>query len=108
MAPGAPATAAPATVAGVEIVTIPMVEYAGLLDCRRRLAEFEARERAFKTASKSPIERDPEVAAFLASRFGLATVAVIREECIALFGTSRTPTKSSIYRYWSRLRSRRD
>jgi hypothetical protein len=40
----------------------------------------------------------------LASRFGVATVAVIREECKALFGPARTPSKSAIYRYWERLR----
>ena len=92
------------TVAGVAVVTIPATEYAALLDCRRKLAERGARERAFKTASRSPIERDQEVAAFLASRFGLTTVTTILEECRALFGRARTPTPSSAYRYWSRLR----
>ena len=91
-------------IAGVAVVTIPVAEYAALLDCRRKLAESGARERAFNVVSKSPIERDPEVAAFLASRFGLATVKLIREECRALFGPARTPTPSSTYRYWSRLR----
>ena len=89
---------------GNDLVTIPVAEYRSLLDCRRKLAESEARERAFKTASRSPIERDPEVAAFLASRFGLATVKLIREECVALFGPARAPHRSAIYRYWFRLR----
>lgn len=89
----------------VAIITISASEYAALLDCRRQLAETQAKERAFKTPSKSPIERDPAVAAFLSSRFGLATVVVIREECRALFGPDRTPSKSSVFRYWARLRS---
>lgn len=92
-------------IAGVPMVTIPVTEYAALLECRRKLDESGARERAFKVVSKSPIERDIQVAAFLASRFGLATVADIREECRALFGSARTPTPSSTYRYWARLRA---
>lgn len=75
-----------------------------MLDCRRKLAEFDARKWAFNAASKSPIERDLQVAAFLASRFGLAPVKLILEECRALFGPDRTPTPTSTYRYWARLR----
>ena len=92
-------------VAGVELVTIPATEYAALLDCRRQLAECEARQRAFKVSSNSPIERDAAVAAFLAGRFGQATGTVIRAECLALFGPDRTPSRSAIYRYWGRLRA---
>lgn len=91
-------------ISGVAVITIPVTEYAALLNCRRKLAESDARQRAFNVVSKSPIERDPEVAAFIASRFGLATVPDIREECRALFGATRTPTQSSTYRYWARLR----
>jgi hypothetical protein len=89
----------------VELVTIPADLYAELLDCRRQLAELKALQRAFERPSKSPIERDAEVAAFLAERFGRATVATIRTECLGRFGRARTPARSSIYRYWSRLRS---
>lgn len=89
---------------GVEVVTIPAADYADLLDCRRRLAELSASRRAFERPSKSPIERDAEVATFLASRFGAATVKTIRAECAAKFGADRTPPRSSIYRYWARLR----
>jgi hypothetical protein len=93
-----------ATIAGVAVVTIPASDYAEVLDCRQKVAESIVRDRAFKWVSKSPIERDPEVAMYLASRFGLATVIDIRRECLHRFGAARTPTRSSIFRYWGRLR----
>jgi hypothetical protein len=86
-------------------VTILLADYTALLDCRRRLAEHEARLRVFNDVSRSPIVRDLEVAAYLASRFGLAPVNLILQECCALFGVKRTPSKSAAYRYWVRLRS---
>lgn len=89
---------------GVAVVTIPAREYRRLLDSERRLAESMARQRSFERVSNSPIERDAEVAAFLAERFGRATVAVIRQECAARFGAVRTPSRSAVFRYWSRLR----
>lgn len=101
---GAPVFPIAATIAGVPVVTIPTTDYAALLDCRRRLAEAAARKRAFNEPSKSPIDRDPEVAAYLADRFGVEPVEVIRAGCLSQFGPKRTPSKSAVYRYWARLR----
>jgi hypothetical protein len=89
------------------VVTIPAADYAELLDCRRRLAEVEARQRTFERPSRSPISRDPEVAAFLAERFGRLLIRDILAACAANFGKARTPSRSAAHRYWSRLRRAR-
>lgn len=93
-------------ISGVEVVTIPIAEYAELLDCRRRLAVLEV-DRGFISSKgkKSRIDRDPELAAYVANRLGRAEVKTIRAECIERFGADRTPSRSALYRYWDRLRS---
>jgi hypothetical protein len=91
----------------VELVTIPATLYAELLDCQRKLAEMAVQGRAFKTASKSRIERDPEVAVFLAEHLGRVIIKDIHAECLAQFGADRTPSRSAIFRYWDRLRGQR-
>ena len=95
-----------ATLAGVELVTIPVTEYADLLDCRRRLAELTLVQEGLKGRSRSPIEDDPEVAVFLAERIGRIGIPAIRAECIGAFGAERTPSRSAIYRYQGRARIR--
>jgi hypothetical protein len=95
----------PATIAGVEVVTIPVADYAELLDCRRRLAESEVGRRAFMQPLRSRIEGDPEVATFLAGRFGLIDVIEALRQCGARFGAARTPSRSAAFRYRDRLRA---
>lgn len=85
-------------------VTIPAVEYAALLECQRQLGLLNARAMAFEQRSRSPIERDLEVSAYITGRIGLATIATIREECTALFGARRTPSRSAISRFIQRVR----
>lgn len=89
----------------IEFVTIPLAEYRDLLNCRRQLAEVGVRQRAFDLPSTSPIERDPEVAVFIANRLGNWTGQQIREQCTKAFGPIRTPSRSAISRYWARLRN---
>lgn len=103
MTNAAPAFPIAGMIGGVPVVTIPAAEYAALRGCAN-FAEWEARQWAFKAASRSPIERDPELAGFIASRLGLAPVRIIHAECVARFGPERTPSRSSISRYWSRRR----
>lgn len=95
------------TLSGVELVTIPAADYADLLDCKRQLAEFKVRQRGFESPPRSRIERDPEVAIFIADRLGQATSENILAECRVRFGAARTPSRSATQRYWSRLRLRR-
>lgn len=87
-----------------EAVTIPAARYTELLECERQLSRFTARAMAFEHRSRSPIERDLEVSAYIAGRIGLATIATIREECSALFGAARTPSRSAISRFIERVR----
>ncbi len=90
------------TVAGIKLVTISLAEYVRLLDCRRRLAELKLVRRAFEHPYASPIERDPEVAVFIAERLGRLNLRAIREACTRQFGPARTPSRSAIHRYSAR------
>ena len=89
-----------------QVVTIRAKEYAELLDCRRRLAELNALRRPFERFPQSPIERDSEVAAFIADGLGTCTLHDLRTAVLARFGAARTPSKSAIHRYWQRLLAR--
>jgi hypothetical protein len=53
------------------------------------------------------VNKDPEVAAFLEDRLGRLTVGEARAACLAQFGPDRTPGRSTIHRFWSRLRAAR-
>lgn len=94
------------TIAGVELVTIPVSHYAELLDCQRRLAALRVSEERFCTDPRSRVDRDPEVAAFLAECFGRVLLKDTYTECRERFGADRTPGRTTIQRYWKRLRSR--
>lgn len=98
---GAKATA----VAGVHVVTIPLAEYADLLECRRFRDLHRSRTGRYAPAPRSPIECDPAVATFLEQRFGKASLKVILEECRRDFGAGRTPSRAAAGRYWQRLRN---
>lgn len=52
--------------------------------------------------STSPIDRDPELAAFIRPLLGREPVARIVAICAAKFGPDRTPSKSAIHRFWQR------
>lgn len=93
------------TVAGVAVVTIPVVEYAALQECRRLAGETQSHASRFMKPGRSPIERDTDVAVFLAEHFGVLTLSEIIDECRRRFGASRTPSLSSAHRYWCRLRA---
>jgi hypothetical protein len=91
-------------VAGVPLVTIPLSDYASLLDCKRQLAERAISHDQVMSPARSVIERNPEVAVFLAQNFGLKSMETILRLCRRQFGKDRTPSRSAAYRYWERLR----
>jgi hypothetical protein len=93
-------------ISGVEVVTIPVADYADLPDCQRQLAELKAARQAFEMRSAGRIARDPEVTVFIAKRRGRVTGPAIRAECRSRFGAKRTPGLQTIYNYWARLRRR--
>lgn len=90
-------------VSGVELVTIPLAHYAELLDCQRQLAEVRIASWRFTADPRSRVERDPEVAAFLAECLGTRLLKDAHALCRDRFGEARTPGKSTIQRYWKRL-----
>ena len=93
-------------ISGVEVVTIPLADYAGLLDCKRRLQETELTIEQFVAGRKSIIDRNPEVAVYLVQNFGLVPMNDILRACKRKFSRSRTPSKSAAYRYWATVRKK--
>lgn len=92
-----------ATISGVEVVTIPLTNYAELLDCQRRLAAVEVTPERFAADLTSRVDRDPEVAAFLIDCFGRMILKEAYTACLDRFGPERTPGRSTIYRYWHKI-----
>jgi hypothetical protein len=91
----------PATVEGVPVVTIPLAEYAELLETRRR---FEALHPSTpQPLPRSPIEVNAEISAYIDARLGKMHIHEIAEACRQQFG-NRAPSKSAIHRYWQRRR----
>jgi hypothetical protein len=94
------------TVSGVELVTIPVSHYAELLECQRKLAEAGIQRWHLVADPRSRIERDPEVATFLAECLGTRMLKDAYTLCRERFGPARTPGRSTIQRYWARLGKR--
>lgn len=89
----------------VEAVIIPASEYAALLAGRGdESGHLSGRVVDVASPAKSPIERDGEVAAFLAERFGRVSMERVLVECRQTFGDARTPSRAAAARYWMRLR----
>ena len=93
-------------VSGVEVVMIPLADYAALLECRKELQESRLTIQQFITGRRSVIDRNPEVAIFLAKNFGLVPMKDLLRDCRRQFGRNRTPSQSAAYRYWAAVRKR--
>ncbi|MCY1644394.1 hypothetical protein [Methylorubrum sp. SL192] len=107
-----PVESAHRTVAGVELVTIPLNHYAELLDCQRRLVEVSASapvppRRPLTVDTRSRLFDDPEVAAFLIEIAGTMRLTDARSACVDRFGAERAPSRSTINRFWQQHRNRR-
>lgn len=93
------------TIAGIDLVTIPLAHYAELLEARRLVAENDFRRRA-PLAGSGRIERDPEVATFLIENFPGRSLKEVCALTLARFGPYRAPPRSTIQRFRARLRRR--
>ena len=94
-----------ATIAGVAVVTIPISEYADLLEKKARLVRLDKADR-YAVPSRSPIEKDKTVRDFFMERLGKVAMVQIISDCKEHFGKARTPSKSAAYAFWKRLRGR--
>jgi len=86
------------------LVLIPLADYVSLINTKLKA---EVNSLSFKQLSKparSTVDRNQEVCMFITMRLGLKAVREIHLECRKRFGSSRTPSAKSIYRYWERLR----
>ena len=104
--PEAPSFPIAATIAGVEVVTIPLADYRDLLSARRRLDEMGLRRIRFECPRPGVIDRDPELAVFVTERLQtMRRLDDLHAAAVARFGRERTPSRSAIHRYWQRLRA---
>ena len=92
------------TISGVEVVTIPLAHYAALLDCQRRMLTGAITPQRLNADLRCRIDRDPEVASFLADCLGRMLLKEAVAACRDRFGPERSPPQSTIQRYWARLR----
>jgi len=92
-----------ATISGVAVVTIPLTDYADLLEKRARLVKLGKADR-YPVPPRSPIEVDTQVKAFFLEHLGKKRMPDLLQECRRNFGASRTPSKTAAYRFWQRLR----
>ena len=84
---------------GGATVTIPAAEYDDLVACKARLIVIEMVRARGLRSSRSPIDRDPDLALFLRERLVGGTIREVHEACLAGFGAARTPSRSAIDRF---------
>lgn len=90
--------------AGDTTVTIPYEEYAALRREKQTLDDLKLVGVLSDDNSLGLFAHDPEVALFLAARYGLVTEQeAIRAVC-SCFGMDRQPTASQVKRFWFRFR----
>lgn len=94
------------TIAGVDLVTIPIADYAALLSCKQQLKETQLSVDQFVNGRRSTVDRNPEVAIFLSENFGIMPMKELLQKCKRKFGKERTPSLAAAYRYWQRVRGR--
>lgn len=87
-------------------VEIPVSELQRLHDCERETMRRTALP--YLSCPRSRIDRDEDVALFIAERAGRLLLREIVEECESTFGSERTPSKSAIHRFIKRLRKVRE
>ncbi len=89
---------------GGALVTIPVADYAELLECRRLSAERTISHDQFSRPSRSTIARDTEVAVFLTQRYGIMPMDRLLRECRRRFGGARRPSRTAAYAHWKKVR----
>ena len=92
------------TIMGVPVVTIPLSDYAELLDCKRQIAHSYANGSLQGDGQLNLFLRDPEVAVFVVARFGIMTAREILSEVQRNYGEDRTPLQTTVNRFWMRIR----
>lgn len=90
-------------IGGIAVVTIPVRDYEKLLIKSQQLEIQQLRLKHF-TPGRSSIDRNPEVASYLADNLGLVPLKELLNCCTLRFGSDLTPSRSAAYRYWARLR----
>ena len=99
-----PASPVHNTILGVPVVTIPLADYADLLDYKRQVSSAFWKGMLDETGQAGLFTRDPEVAVFAATRFGILTAGEIVDEIGRIFGEERRPLVLTIHRFWMRMR----
>ncbi|MCL7998263.1 hypothetical protein M8994_08425 [Brucella sp. 21LCYQ03] len=92
------------TIKNIQFALVPVNQYVELLETKRLWDMRGAGNPNLTRRRRSPIDRNPALAAFLTERLNVAELGEAREECMAAFGPEITPSLSAIQRYWHRLR----
>lgn len=93
-----------ATLDGAAVAVVALADYKQLVAIVMAVPFAKAEAKRERPGGLSTIERDPEVAEFLASRFrGGVTIAQIRDACRNTFGDERTPSHQRVQRFRQRL-----
>ena len=99
------------SIAGVEVVTIPIWHYAELLECQRtvqlnglRASQIRAHPAILAADPRSRLFADPEVCIFLYEICGRMKLPDAYSACCERFGMDRSPSRATIGRYWQRVR----
>lgn len=71
---------------------------------KERIADFWRWSVPVLSGKPSRLERDHDVRRFVEDRLHRQTLDEIRAACAAAFGAARTPSRSALHRYGSRLR----
>lgn len=69
----------------------------------RAISEIAARPDLFSYGRRPKFWSDTEVVTFLTHKHRAVTLAQALAACRAAFGAARTPSRSALQRYWSRL-----
>ena len=85
-------------------VLVPLAEYRDLLKAKAQLNMADGSRQILFKATRSTVERDPEVMDFFMRKLGTEPVEKLVKESVRLFGKMRSPSKSAAYRFWAQLR----
>ncbi|WP_096700196.1 hypothetical protein [Magnetospirillum sp. 15-1] len=74
---------------------------------RSKIVRYWQTERPAHKGYRNRIDGNKELRNFIDERLGRLTLDELATECVKEFGAKNSPSRSSIHRYWDRVRRRR-
>lgn len=88
----------------IDFALVPVSQYVELLEIKHAWDMTRPGSLRLERRSRSPIDRNPALAQFLAERVNKMELGEAHADCVKAFGEQVTPSISAIQRYWHRLR----